>query len=234
MDGREPGRANPLQARTAESGLTSSSGCRFPGSASTFFMAVIDWRDYVDEETKKPPRPYALAAQVESQSHELTELTLNGLLLGESGASALVTALHARHGSERLRTLKASGCALGSRGATLVAALLAPRFSGDRLGLRMVDLSNNHVGADGARAIAVALEAHVSGPALADAGAEFQLSLSRNPIVARPPHEGVAALRRVADALAALCGRWDGSRAFVGLAQVGPPRRGGPLLARRR
>ena len=140
-------------------------------------MAVIDWRDYVDEETKKPPRPYALAAQVESQSDKLTELTLNGLLLGESGASALVTALHARHGSERLRTLKASGCALGSRGATLVAALLAPRFSGDRLGLRMVDLSNNHVGADGARAIAVALEAHVSGPALADAGAEFQLSL---------------------------------------------------------
>ena len=61
QDGREPGRANPLQARTAETGLTSSSGCRFPGSASTFFMAVIDWRDYVDEETKKPPRPYALA-----------------------------------------------------------------------------------------------------------------------------------------------------------------------------
>ena len=196
-------------------------------------MAVIDWRDYVDEETKKPPRPYALAAQVESQSDKLTELTLNGLLLGESGASALVTALHARPGPP-LRTLKASGCALGSRGATLVAALLAPRFEGDRLELRQLDLSNNHVGADGARAIAVALEAHVSGPALADAGAEFQLSLSRNPIVARPPHEGVAALRRVADALAALCGRWDGSRAFVGLAQVGPPRRGGPLLARRR
>ena len=81
---------------------------------------ALDLSVSVDDDAP-PPRPLALAAHVERRSGSLHALTLNGLLLGESGASALVTALHARPGPP-LRTLKASGCALGSRGSTPLCA----------------------------------------------------------------------------------------------------------------
>ena len=79
-----------------------------------------------------PPRSYEIADRIEKfigAGKALHTLTLNGVALGESGASAVVTALQSTAGASAsgvfgcpLRTLRASGCALGSRGSTPLCA----------------------------------------------------------------------------------------------------------------
>lgn len=96
------------------------------------------------------PAVVALAAALES-SENLSEIELNGVLVGDDGAVALARVLHAQAGSESqghgIKELRLDGADIGSIGATHLAAAIQ-----DGGPLRIMRLERNRIGPTGAAA----------------------------------------------------------------------------------